>query len=141
MLPWIILAVVAVPVLVVAFAATRRKTQAVEYPAGDTAAEHERIEHEFEDAEAFQEKWREEEHRKHPPESGYQRPVLGRTAATACCVALLAGAGFAQAASAEGSFESSDAFVNKIWRGSVQTATRHGLAAGRPRPPRPARST
>jgi hypothetical protein len=70
-LPWIIVAVVAVPVLVVAFAATRRKTQAVEHPVGETAADHERIEHEFEDAEAYQEKWREEEHKKHPPESLY----------------------------------------------------------------------
>ena len=48
--------------------------------------------------------------------------MLGRTAATACCVALLACAGFAQAASADGSFESSDSLVNLIWRNSVQTA-------------------
>ena len=71
MLPWIILAAVAVPVLIAAFAVSRRKTAAGEHPPGETAAEHERIEHEFEDAEAYQEKWREEEHKKHPPESLY----------------------------------------------------------------------
>ena len=31
-------------------------------------------------------------------------------------------AGFAQAASADGSFESNDSLVNLIWRNSVQTA-------------------
>ena len=71
MLPWIILAVVAVPVLVAAFAVSQRRTQATEHPAGETAAERDRVEQEFEDAEAFQEKWREEEHRKHPPDSLY----------------------------------------------------------------------
>ena len=71
MLPWIILAVVAVPVLVGAFAVSRRKTASGEHPPGETAAERERIEHEFEDAEAYQEKWREEQHEKHPPESLY----------------------------------------------------------------------
>ena len=49
--------------------------------------------------------------------------MRARTAATACCVALLAGAGFAEAAQADGSFESNDSLVNLIWRNSVQTAT------------------
>jgi hypothetical protein len=70
-LPWIVLAVVAVPVLAAAFAVSRRKTRAPEHPAGETAAEPKRIEQEFEDAEAFQEKWRAEEHRTNPPESVY----------------------------------------------------------------------
>jgi flagellar basal body-associated protein FliL len=70
-LPWIILAVVAVPVLAAAFAVSRRRTQAAEHPAGETAAERKRIEQEFEDAEAFEETWRAEEHRTHPPESLY----------------------------------------------------------------------
>jgi hypothetical protein len=70
-LPWIIIAAVAVPVLVGAFVVSSRKTQAAEHPADETAAQRERNEHEFEDAEAYQEKWREEEHKKHPPESLY----------------------------------------------------------------------
>ena len=71
MLPWIILACVAVPVLVAAFAVSQRKTKSGEHPVGETAADQARVEQEFEDAEAFQEKWREEEHRKNPPESLY----------------------------------------------------------------------
>jgi hypothetical protein len=45
-----------------------------------------------------------------------------RTAATACCFALLVSGVLAQAASAEGSFETNDALVNLIWRNSVKTA-------------------
>jgi len=71
MLPWIIIAAVAVPLLLGAFYARRRSTQIAEHPPGETAAEHARIEQEFEDAEAYQEEWREQEHRKNPPESLY----------------------------------------------------------------------
>jgi hypothetical protein len=48
--------------------------------------------------------------------------MRGRTAASACCVALLLAGGLASAARADGSFESSDSQVNLIWRDSVQTA-------------------
>jgi hypothetical protein len=48
--PRIVLAAVAVPLLVAAFAVSRRRT---------------------EDAEAYQERWREEEQRTHPPEPLY----------------------------------------------------------------------
>ena len=69
MLPWIILAAVAVPVLVAAFVVSQRRTAAGEVV--PDAAEQARIEQEFEDAEAYEQQWREEEHGKHPPESLY----------------------------------------------------------------------
>lgn len=56
-IPWIILAVIVVPLLVVAFVATRRRTVAGERP----ASEPELTEQEFEAAEASQAKWQEEE--------------------------------------------------------------------------------
>ena len=71
MLPWIILAAVAVPILIAAFAVSRRSTAAGEHPADETPAEQARIEQEFADAEAYQEQWRKEEHKEHPPESLY----------------------------------------------------------------------
>lgn len=64
MIPWIILAVVAVPIHVIAFRAARRKDEAGEHPAGETDAAQERIEQEFEESERYQAEWREEQ-RKH----------------------------------------------------------------------------
>jgi hypothetical protein len=61
MLPWIILAVVAVPLLVVAFRAANRTKAAGEHPVTEDAATIARTEQEFADAEAYQEQWREEE--------------------------------------------------------------------------------
>jgi hypothetical protein len=58
-IPWIIMAAVAVPLVVVAFVAMRRKTAAGEVRPGDDAQA--RTEQEFADAEAYQEKWREED--------------------------------------------------------------------------------
>ena len=63
MLPWIILAAIAVPLLVIAFAATRRSKAAGEHPVPEDARTRERTEQEFAEAEAYQ--WREEE-KKHP---------------------------------------------------------------------------
>jgi hypothetical protein len=59
MIPWIIMAVVAVPLVVIAFMATRRKTGASELPASDDAEA--RTEQEFAEAEAYEERWREED--------------------------------------------------------------------------------
>ena len=59
MIPWIIFAVVVVPLVVIAFVATRRKTSASELPADD--AEQAREEQEFAEAEAYDAKWREED--------------------------------------------------------------------------------
>lgn len=57
MIPWIIMAVVAVPLAVIAFMAMRRRTAAGEVPASDDAKAE--MEQEFAEAEAYEEKWRE----------------------------------------------------------------------------------
>ena len=68
--PVIILSVAAA-VLIVAYAAVRRSKEAGEHPAVEDDASRLATEREFEAAEAYQEKWREEQHREHPPESLY----------------------------------------------------------------------
>ena len=60
MIPWIIMAVVVVPLVVIAYLAMRRKTAAGELLAGNDA-EAARTEQEFAEAEAYEEKWREED--------------------------------------------------------------------------------
>jgi hypothetical protein len=62
MIPWIVMAVVAVPLVVIAFMAMRRKTAAGERPANDEAEAE--MEQEFAEAEAYQEKWREQDKEK-----------------------------------------------------------------------------
>lgn len=71
MLPVIIFAAVAVPLLLIGFVAMRQRAAraGVEEPAG--AATQEEYEHEFEDAEAYQEQWREEQHKLHPDDRLY----------------------------------------------------------------------
>jgi hypothetical protein len=59
MIPWIIMAVVVVPLVVIAFTAMRRKTAAGELLADDEAQA--RAEQEFAEAEAYEAKWREED--------------------------------------------------------------------------------
>ncbi len=71
MLPVIIIAAVAIPVLVIAFMATRRSTASGEHPPDEDDAARLRTEQEFADAEAYQEQWREDEHKQHPPDSLY----------------------------------------------------------------------
>jgi hypothetical protein len=61
MIPWIIFAVVVVPLVVIAFVAMRRKTAAGEVLADDDQA---RVEQEFAEAEAYEAKWREEDKEK-----------------------------------------------------------------------------
>jgi len=58
-IPWIIFAVVVVPLVVVAFVVSRRKTAAGEHAAFEDDAERERTEQEFAAAEAYQEAWHE----------------------------------------------------------------------------------
>jgi hypothetical protein len=60
-IPWIIFALVVVPLLVVGFVATRRRTVAGEHPASEDAQERAETEREFAEAEAYQAKWREED--------------------------------------------------------------------------------
>ena len=61
MIPWIIFAVVVVPLVVIAFVAMRRKTAAGELLDDDAQA---RAEQEFAEAEAYDAKWREEDKEK-----------------------------------------------------------------------------
>jgi cytochrome c oxidase assembly factor CtaG len=60
-IPWIIMALVAVPLVVVGFVATRRKTLAGEHPASEDAEATALTEQEFAEAEAYDAKWREED--------------------------------------------------------------------------------
>jgi hypothetical protein len=61
MIAWIIIAVIAVPLVVFGFMATRRNTAASEHPASDDASANARTEQEFAEAEAFEAKWHEED--------------------------------------------------------------------------------
>ena len=61
MLPWIIIALVAVPLVVIGFVATRRRTAAAEHPASEDARTRALTEQEFAEAEAYEAKWREED--------------------------------------------------------------------------------
>ena len=65
MFPWLIFALVAVPLVVVAFVATRRRKVAGEHPASEDAQERALTEKEFAEAEAFEAKWREEDKEKY----------------------------------------------------------------------------
>jgi hypothetical protein len=60
-IPWLIFALVVVPLVVIAFVATRRRRAAGEHPATDDAQERARTEQEFAEAEAYEAKWREED--------------------------------------------------------------------------------
>jgi len=55
------MAVVVVPLVVIGFVATRRKTVAGEHPANEDAVERARTQQEFADAEAYEAKWHEED--------------------------------------------------------------------------------
>lgn len=59
MIPWLIFALVAVPLVVVGFVASRRRTEAGEHPAG--GSRQELTEQEVAEAESYESKWREED--------------------------------------------------------------------------------
>ncbi len=61
MIPWIIIAVIAVPLVVIAFAATRRNAAPKNGPASDDETARVRAEQEFAEAEAYEAKWHEED--------------------------------------------------------------------------------
>ena len=61
MIPWITIAVVAVPLVVIAFVAMRRNSAAGDLAASDDAQARARTEQEFADAAAFEAKWHEED--------------------------------------------------------------------------------
>ncbi len=60
MLPVVILAAIAIPLLVLAFATMRRSNNAGEHPVGETDADRLRTEQEFEESERYQAEWRKE---------------------------------------------------------------------------------
>jgi cytochrome c oxidase assembly factor CtaG len=64
-IPWIIMAVVVVPLVVVGFVATRRKTIAGEELASEDAEARARTEQEFAEAEAYEAQWLEEDKERH----------------------------------------------------------------------------
>ncbi|HYX76804.1 MAG TPA: hypothetical protein VE757_06475 [Gaiellaceae bacterium] len=68
MIPWLIFALVAVPLVVVGFAVARRRTVAGEHPAGEDAREQALTEKEFAEAEAYETKWREEDNERYRQE-------------------------------------------------------------------------
>jgi uncharacterized membrane protein len=57
-IPWIVFAVVVVPLVVVGFVATRRRTVAGESPAREGAQARARTEEEFAEGEAYEAEWR-----------------------------------------------------------------------------------
>ena len=60
-IPWIVFALVVVPLAVVGFVATRRRKVAGEHPANEDAQARARTEQEFAEAEAYEAKWREKD--------------------------------------------------------------------------------
>jgi hypothetical protein len=67
-IPWIIFALVAVPLVVVGFLAMRRRTAASEHPVSEDAQERARTEQEFAEADAYEAKWREEDKQRYRQE-------------------------------------------------------------------------
>ena len=71
-LPVVIFVAVIIPLMVVAVVVTTRRKASGERTGGPVdEATQEEYEREFEAAEAYQEKWREEQHRQHPDDSIY----------------------------------------------------------------------
>ena len=68
MIPWLIFALVAVPLVVVGFVTTRRRTAAGEHPVSEDAQARALTEQEFAEAEAYEAKWREEDKEKYREE-------------------------------------------------------------------------
>ncbi len=67
-IPWIIFAVVVVPLAVVVYVATRRRTAAGEHPASEDAQAKGLTEQEFAEAEAYEAKWHEEDKKRYHEE-------------------------------------------------------------------------
>jgi hypothetical protein len=67
-IPWIIIAVVAVPLVVIAFMTMRRNTAASELPASYDADARARTAREFAEAEAYEAKWHEEDKERYQQE-------------------------------------------------------------------------
>jgi len=63
-IPWIIFAVVVVPLVVIAFVVARRNTRAGERELEETPEDVERTEREFAAAEAYEAQWHEEDEKR-----------------------------------------------------------------------------
>ena len=61
MFPWLIFGLIAVPLVVIAFAASRRRTVAGEERGTEDAEDRAEVEREFAAAEAYEEQWREQD--------------------------------------------------------------------------------
>ena len=61
MIPWLIFALVLVPMVVVVFVVARRRTVAYERPTKEDAQARARTEEEFAEAEAYEATWRQED--------------------------------------------------------------------------------
>ena len=68
MIPWLIFAVIVVPLLIVVFAVARRRTAEGEHPAGEDAPSQAEIDREFAAAEAYEAEWREEDKKRYREE-------------------------------------------------------------------------
>jgi hypothetical protein len=58
-IPWLVVALVLVPLVIVGFASMRRRTAAAEHQVTEDAAASARTEREFAEAEAYEAQWRE----------------------------------------------------------------------------------
>ena len=66
MIPWIVMAAIAVPLVVLAFVASRRRTRESEGLAAEDPETAREIEREFAAAERYEDKWREEQRHSRP---------------------------------------------------------------------------
>jgi hypothetical protein len=67
-IPWLVFALVAVPLVVVGFVATRRRTAAGEHPASADARARALTEQEFAEAEAYEAEWHEKDKKRYRQE-------------------------------------------------------------------------
>jgi hypothetical protein len=67
-IPWLIFALVVIPLVVIAFVAARRRTAAGEHPANESAEDKARMEQEFAEADAYEEEWRKQDRERYRQE-------------------------------------------------------------------------
>jgi len=67
-IPWLVFALIVVPLVVIAFVATRRRNAAGEHPASEDARARALTEQEFAEAEAYDAEWREKDVERHSQE-------------------------------------------------------------------------
>jgi len=70
-IPWLVFALVLVPLVVVAFVLARRRTDAAEHPTAETAEDRAEMEREFAESEAYQAEWRDEDKARYEDEQRF----------------------------------------------------------------------